>query len=162
MWILDAGLLTLNARCIFKCNVKSRLTSCLLLIANNLLNQVICTRILTISLVFWTQMRKENLCRKKISQVSMYVAFLPLPLLGTVNFRQSVNILCWTICWIKHGEAHFISPCLVFAFKSVLPSRCTHNALWWVIMNSYDSTISCWLYLLFMARSARFVLLDGL
>ena len=57
----------------------------LLLIANNLLNQVICTRILTISLVFWTQMRKENLCRKKISQVSMYVAFLPLPLLGTVN-----------------------------------------------------------------------------
>jgi len=88
--------------------------------------------------------------------------YLPLPLLGTINFRQSVNILCWTICWIKHGEAHVISPCLVFAFKSVLPSRCTHNALWWVIMNSYDSTISCWLYLLFMARSARFVLLDGL
>jgi len=162
MWVLDAGLLTLNARCITKGMVKSRLTSCLLLIANNLLNQVICTRILTISLVFWTQMRKENLCRKKISQVSMYVAFLPLPLLGTINFRQSVNILCWTICWIKHGEAHVISPCLVFAFKSVLPSRCTHNALWWVIMNSYDSTISCWLYLLFMAKSARFVLLDGL
>ena len=94
MWVLDAGLLTLNARCITKGMVKSRLTSCLLLIANNLLNQVICTKILTISLVFWTQMRKENLCRKKISQVSMYVAFLPLPLLGTVNFRQSVNILC--------------------------------------------------------------------
>ena len=82
MWVLDAGLLTLNARCITKGNVNS---SCLLLIANNLLNQVICTRILTISLVFWTQMRKENLCRKKISQVSMYVAFLPLLLLGTVN-----------------------------------------------------------------------------
>ena len=95
MWVLDAGLLTLNAKCITKGMVKSRLTSCLLLIANKLLNQVICTRILlTNSLVFWTQMRKENLCRKKISQVSMYVAFLPLPLLGTVNFRQSVNILC--------------------------------------------------------------------
>ncbi len=67
----------------------------LLLIANKLQNQVICTRILTISLVFWTQMRKENLCRKKISQVSMYMLpYLPLPLLGTVNFGQSVNILC--------------------------------------------------------------------
>ncbi len=52
MWVLDSGLLTLNARCITKGMVKSRLTSCLLLIANNLLNQVICTRILTISLVF--------------------------------------------------------------------------------------------------------------
>ncbi len=73
MWVLDADLLTLNARCITKGMVKSRLTSCLLLIVNNLLNQVVCTRILTVSLVFWTQMRKENLCRKKISQVSMYL-----------------------------------------------------------------------------------------
>ncbi len=41
--------------------------------------------------------------------------------------------------------------------------RCTHNALWGVIMNSFDSTISSfWLCLLFMAISARFVLLDGM
>ncbi len=41
--------------------------------------------------------------------------------------------------------------------------RCTHIAFWWVIMNSFDSTISCfWLYLLFLARSARFVLLGGM
>ena len=85
MWVLDAGLLTLNARCITKGMVKSRLT-CLLLIANNLLNQVICTRILTISLVFWTQMRKENLCRKKISQVSMYVALFTPALIGDHQF----------------------------------------------------------------------------
>ena len=58
----------------------------LLLIANNLLNRVICTRILTISLVFWTQMRKENLCRKKISQVSMYVALFTLALIGDRQF----------------------------------------------------------------------------
>ena len=50
--------------------------------ANNLLNQVVCTRILTILLVFWTQMRKKNLCRKKISQVSMYVALFTLALIG--------------------------------------------------------------------------------
>ena len=105
-------------------------------------------------------MRKENLCRKKISQVSMYVALFTLALIGDRQFRQSVKILWWTIYWLKHGEAHVISPCLVFAFKSVFTFlRCTNNALWWVIMNSYDSTISCWLYLLFMARSARFVLL---
>ena len=95
---------------------------------------------------------------------SEYVCCLfTLALIGDRQFRQSVKILCWTICWIKHGEAHVISPCLIFAFKSVFTFlRCTNNALWWVIMNSYDSTISCWLYLLFMARSARFVLLDGL
>ncbi len=41
--------------------------------------------------------------------------------------------------------------------------RCTHNPLWWVIMNSFDNTISCfWLCLLFLARSARFVLLGGM
>ena len=51
MWVLDAGLLTLNARCITKGMVKLKLTSSLLRIANNLLNQVICTRILTSSLV---------------------------------------------------------------------------------------------------------------
>ncbi len=86
MWVLDAGLLTLNARCMTKGVVKSRLTSCLLLIANNLLNQVICARILTISLVFWTQMRKENLCRKKISQVSVYSALFTLALIGDHQF----------------------------------------------------------------------------
>jgi hypothetical protein len=47
--------------------------------------------------------------------------YLPLPLLGTVIFFKSVNILCRFNCWIKHGEAHDISPCLVFAPKSVLP-----------------------------------------
>ncbi len=86
MWILDTGLLTLNARCITKGMVKSRLTSCLLLIANNLLNQVICTRILIISLMFWTQMRKKNLYRKKISQVSMYVFLFTLALIGDSQF----------------------------------------------------------------------------
>ncbi len=89
MWVLDAGLLTLNARCILKGNVKS---SCLLLIANNLLNQVICTRILTISLVFLTQMRKEKPLQEKDFS-SEYICCLIYPL-GTVNFRQSVNILC--------------------------------------------------------------------
>jgi hypothetical protein len=88
MWVLDAGLLTLNARCIqyIKGHGEVKVDIMLLLIANNLLNQVICTRILTISLVFWTQMRKENICRKKISQVSMYVALFTLALIGDSQF----------------------------------------------------------------------------
>jgi hypothetical protein len=84
MWVLGAGLLMLNARCIKfnKGHGEVEVDIMLLLIANDLLNQVICTRILTISLVFWTQMRKEILCRKKISQVSMYVAVFTLALIG--------------------------------------------------------------------------------
>jgi hypothetical protein len=47
--------------------------------------------------------------------------YLPLPLLGTVNFLTVSKYIVSTYCWIKHGEAHDIGPCLVFAFKSVLP-----------------------------------------
>jgi hypothetical protein len=77
-----------NARCIQynKGHGEVEVDIMLLPIANNLLNQVICTRILTISLVFWTQMRKENLCRKKISQVRMYVALFTLALIGDSQF----------------------------------------------------------------------------
>ena len=163
MWVLDAGLLTLNARCITTGLLKSRLTSCLLLIATNFWTRSFALGywLLYFSSVLDSDEERKPLQEKDFS--SEYVCCLfTLALIGDRQFRQSVKILCWTICWIKHGEAHFISSCLVFAFKSVLPSRCTHNALWWVIVNSYDSTISCWLYLLFMARSARFVLLGGL
>ena len=48
---------------------------------------------------------------------SEYVCCLfTLALIGDRQFRQSVNILCWTISWIKHSEAHVISHCLVFCF----------------------------------------------
>jgi hypothetical protein len=41
--------------------------------------------------------------------------------------------------------------------------RCTHNALWGVIMNSFDSTISYFgCVSCSLARSARFVLLGGM
>ena len=86
MWVLDAGWLTLNARCIIKGMVKSRLTSCLLLIANNLLNQVICTRILTVSLVFLDSDEERKPLQEKISQVSMYVALFTLALIGDSQF----------------------------------------------------------------------------
>jgi hypothetical protein len=39
-----------------------------------------------ISLVLLTQMRKKTFTGKIVSQVSMHAAFLPLSILGTVNF----------------------------------------------------------------------------
>ncbi len=90
MLVLDAGRLTLNARCLEynKGHGEVKVDSMLLLIANNVLNQGICTRILTsiFSLVFLTQMRNKNLCRKKISQVSMYVALFTHALNGDSQF----------------------------------------------------------------------------
>jgi hypothetical protein len=136
----------------------------LLLIANNCWTRSFALGywLFYFSSVFDSDEERKPLQEKDFS--SEYVCCLfTFALIGDRQFRQSVKILCWTICWIKHGKAHVISPCLIFAFKSVFTFlRCTNNALWWVIMNSYDSTISCWLFLLFMARSARFVLLDGL
>ncbi len=48
--------------------------------------------------------------------------YLPLPLLGTVNFCDSWYLYCVepTYCWINHDEAHEVNTCLVFAFKNVL------------------------------------------
>ncbi len=132
MWVLDAGLLMLNARCITKGMVKSRLTSCLLLIANNLLNQVICTRILTISLVFWTQMRKENLCRKKISQVSIHVALFTLALIGDCQFFLTVSkYIVLNHLFGSNMVRHMLLVLVLSLLLRVLYlMRCTHNALW--------------------------------
>jgi hypothetical protein len=129
-----------------------------------MLNQVICTRIPTYySLVFLTQMRKENLCGKKISQVSMYVSLFTLALIGDSQFLTASNILRWTICWIKHGRQMILVLVTCLILRVYYLMRCTHSALWWVIMNSFDSTIlHFWLWFLFIARFARFVLLGGI
>jgi hypothetical protein len=49
--------------------------------------------------------------------------YLPLPLLGTVNFCDSwyFYFVEPTYCWINHGKAHDINTCIAFAFKSALP-----------------------------------------
>ncbi len=86
---------------------------------------------------------ERKLAGKRFLKWVCMLLYLPLPLLGTVIFWQSVNILCRTNCWFKHGEAHDISSCLVFALRVYSLMRCTHNALWWVIMKSFDSTLSC-------------------
>ena len=145
--------------------VKSRLTSCLLFIANNCWTRSFALGywLFYFSSVFDSDEERKPLQEKDFSREGVCCLYLPLPLLGTVNSWQSVNILCWTIYWIKHGRHMILVLVMSLPLRVYYLMRCTHNALWWVIMNSYDSTISyLWLYLLFMARSARFVLLDGL
>jgi hypothetical protein len=60
-----------------------------------------------------------------MSQLSMYVTVLPLPILGTVNF---VTVSSFIIsnqhiagCWINHKEAHEVNTYIVFTSKSALP-----------------------------------------
>ena len=62
----------------------------LLLIANNYLTRSFALGywLFYFSSVFDSD-EKKNLTGKRLSQVSMYVAFLPLPLLETVNFYDS-------------------------------------------------------------------------
>ncbi len=75
-------------------------------------------------------MRKENLCRKKTSHVSVYVALFTLALIGDSQFVTVSKYIALNHLLDQTWEAHDISPCYVFAFKSVFYlMRCTHNAL---------------------------------
>ncbi len=123
VWVLDAGWLMVYARCIIGCG-EVKVDIMLLLIANNCWTR-------SFALGYWlfyfssvlTQMRKENLCRKKIiSSESVCCLIYPCPYWGQSIF-VTVSKYCVepTYCWITHGEAHDISTCLVFALKSVLP-----------------------------------------
>jgi hypothetical protein len=53
--------------------------------------------------------------------MSMHVAFLPLPILGTVNFVTvgSFSISIQLVAGSNYGEAHELNTCTVFTFKSV-------------------------------------------
>jgi hypothetical protein len=120
----------LNARCVTKGMVKSRLTSCLLLIANNCWTRSFALGywLFSFSSVLDSDEERTPLQKKDFS--SEYVwPYLPLPLLGTVNFRQSVNILCWTICWIKNGRHMILVLAMSLPLRVYFLMRCTHNAL---------------------------------
>ncbi len=116
--------------------------------------------------MFLAQMRKENLCRKKIiSSESVCCLIYPCPYWGqsifmTVSKYIVSNQLIAGSIMVRHILIVLVLslPLRVYYFM-----RCTHNALWRVIMNSFDSTISYFCCVsLFLARSARFVLLGGM
>ncbi len=111
---------------------------------------------------------KKDLCRKKIISSEYECCLIyPCPYWGqsvlvTVgNYIVSNQLIAGSIM-VRH-----MILILVFSLPLRVEylMRCTPNALWGVIMNSFDSTVSyfgCVSCLLFLARSARFVLLGGM
>ncbi len=96
-----------------------------------------------ISLLFLTQMRKKKtFAGNRLSQVSMYVALFTLALIGDSQFCDSQQLY--------HVEPSIDGSIMVRHMKLILVlsllirvyylMRCTHSALWGVIMNSFDST----------------------
>ena len=90
-------------------------------------------------------MRKENLCRKKIIS-SEYVCCLiyPCPYWGqsifmTVSKYIVSNQLIAGSIMVRHMILVLV---LSLPIRVYYLMRCIHNALWGVIMNRFDSTIS--------------------
>ncbi len=104
-----------------------------------------------ISLVFFDSDEERKLLQVKdyLKWVWM-LPYLPLPLLGTVNFCDSWLLYCVepTYCWINHGEAHEINACLSLPLRVYFLMRCTHNAfgesLWTALIVHYHIlAVSC-------------------
>ncbi len=77
-----------------------------------------------------------------MSQVSMNVAFLSCPYWGqsifvTVDSYIVLNQLIAGSIMVRHMKLKLV---LSLPLKMYCLMRCTHNALWEVIMNSFDST----------------------
>ncbi len=95
--------------------------------------------------MFLTQMRTENLCRKKIVS-SEYVCCLiyPCHYCGQSIFVTVGNYIVLN----QHIAGSIMVRQMILVLVLSLPlrvyyiMRCTHNALWGVIMNSFDSTLS--------------------
>ena len=73
--------------------------------------------------------------------MSMHATFLPLPVLGTVNFvtvgsSVILNQLVAGSIMVRHMKLILVLSLLLRVYYL---TRCTHNALWGVIMNSFDS-----------------------
>jgi hypothetical protein len=90
-------------------------------------------------------MRKENLCRKKIVS-NEYICCLiyPCPYWGQSifvtagNYIVSNQLIAGSIM-VRHMILILV---LSLPLRVYYLMRCTHNALWGVIMNTFDSTIS--------------------
>ncbi len=121
---------------------------------------------LFISLVFLNQMRKKTFAGIRLSQVSMYVAFFTLALIGDSRFFVTVgsfivlNQLIAGSIMVRHMKLIRV---LSLPLRVYYLMRCTHNARWGVIMTSFDSTwpyqgcVSC-----FWQDLQDLMLLDGM
>ncbi len=96
------------------------------------------------SSVFDSDEQRKPLQEKDCLKWVCMLPYLPLPLLGTVNIVTVskyvvLNQLIAGSITVRHMILVLVLslPLRVYYFM-----RCTHNALWGVIMNSFDSTIS--------------------
>ncbi len=97
------------------------------------------------SSVFLTQMRKKRLLQIKDYLKWVFCCLIyPCPYWGqsifvTVgNYIVSNQLIAGSIM-VRHLILIFV---LSLPLRVYYLMRCTHNALWWVIINSFDSTIS--------------------
>jgi hypothetical protein len=96
------------------------------------------------SSVFDSDEEKNPLQVKDCLKWVCMLPYLPLPLLGTVNFcdvgnyNVSNQLISGSIM-VRHMILILI---LSLPLRVYYLMRCTHNGLWGVIMNSFDSTIS--------------------
>jgi hypothetical protein len=94
--------------------------------------------------VFDSDEEKKTFAGKGLSQVSMYVALFTLALIRdsqwivvTVgNYIVSSQLIAGSIM-VRHMILILV---LSLPLRGYYLMRCTHNALWGVIMNSFDST----------------------
>jgi hypothetical protein len=88
----------------------------------------------------------------------MYVALFTLAFVGDSHFLAVGNHIVSNQLIAGSIMVRHMILILVFSFdfRVYYLMRCTHNALWVVIMNNFDSTISYFGLFLFLARSARF------
>ncbi len=90
--------------------------------------------------------------------------FLPLPLFGTVNIcdSQKNNVLNQLIAGSIMVRHMILALVLSLPLRVYYLIRCTHNALWGVIMNSFDSTISYFCCVSFFDKICMIRLLGGM
>ncbi len=92
------------------------------------------------SVLFWLRWGKKTFTGKRLSQVSMYVVFLPLPVLGTVNdatvgsFIVSNRLVAGSIM-VRRMKLILV---LSLPLRVYYLVRCTYNALGGVIMTSFN------------------------
>ncbi len=117
----------------------------LLLVANNCWNRSFALEywLFYFSIVlFWLRWGKKTFAGKRLSQVSIYVAFSTCPYWGqsifvTVSSFIMLDLLVAGSIMVRQMKLILV---LFLPFRVYYLMRCTHNALWGVIMTSFDCT----------------------
>ncbi len=129
--------------------MKSKLLSCCCLLINNCWTRSFALGywlFYSSSVLFWLRWGKKTFACNRLSQVSMYVAFFTLALIGDSQIFVTVgsfivsNQLTAGSIMVRPMKSILV---LALPLRVYYLLRCTYNALWGVIMNSFNSTWPC-------------------